>query len=310
MADARRDFTLVYEGVDISDDVDVISCVLYDKSGEADLLDLKLDHADRWFAWKPQKNDRLRVSRSGFDSKDYFLSAVSPEDGAYRIIASSQRSVYAPRRWQSYEDKTLYAILNLCAAEKNMKSALYGLNGGLRYDYILRENESAPEFMRRLCALEGACLKAVGGEYKAISIEYAQSLAPMHMVELDAKLLNARYTREESPRLGSVKIETPYGCGLARDPAFSGPERVISGLCVQDDAQAWRWAKGILLQHNRKCELLELEMDFNPGYSALVRIDVNRGTDAAGGWLIEEVRHDLFRGRTRAKLLRCLAGIG
>ena len=83
----------------------------------------------------------------------------------------------------------------------------------------------------------------------------------------------------------------------------------ISGLAVDNDAQARRWAKGILLAHNRQSEILTIEMDFNPGYTAMVRADVSSRTDANGAWIIESVEQNLLDGRTKARMLRCVTTI-
>ena len=104
MARVQRDLTLIYEGVDITDDVDIIECVCYDRSGgEADCLNMRLDHADKWFRWGPQKNDRIRVTRSGYDTKMLFLNTIAPEDGTYRIYATGAKSAAFPARYMTFD---------------------------------------------------------------------------------------------------------------------------------------------------------------------------------------------------------------
>ena len=83
MALAQADMTLIYKGTDITKQVDIIECVCRDVSGsESDCLNLKVDHADQWFRWGPQKNDTIQVKRNGYDSKTLYLNTVIPEDGA------------------------------------------------------------------------------------------------------------------------------------------------------------------------------------------------------------------------------------
>ena len=78
---------------------------------------------------------------------------------------------------------------------------------------------------------------------------------------------------------------------------------------MDDNAQAKRWASGLLLMHNRQSEMLELAMDFNPGYTAMVRINVKSSTASNGQWIVHETEQDLLNGRTKAKLLRCVTTI-
>ena len=51
-------------------------------------------------------------------------------------------------------------------------------------------------------------------------------------------------------------------------------------------------------------------MEYNPGLTAMTRIDVDSPTDADGQWLIDEVEHDFFHKKSKAKLLRCVSAIG
>ena len=311
MAETQRDITLIYEGVDITEDVDIIECVCRDVSGgEADCLNLKVDHADKWFRWGPQKNDKIRVKRSGYDTKTLYLNTIVPEDGAYRIYATASKSAPFPPRWQAFEKKTLSAILGMCAGECGMGAKLFGINGSLIYEYLLRDNMSAPAFMERLANREGAVLKALDGNYTAIGVQYAQGLPPMHEMELDDDQLDSEYIDRRDLRWASVQIKTPFGSGTAKDSGAQGQGRTITDITVDSDAMAYRWAKGILLTHNRMSESLQIEMDFNPGYTAMVRIDVKSKTDAKGQWIIHEATQNLLDGRTKAKMLRCVTSIG
>lgn len=310
MAQVQADVSLIYQGTDITDEVDIIECVCRDTSGrESDCLNLKVDHADRWFRWGPQKNDTLRVLRNGYDSGTLYLNTVIPEDGAYRIWATGAKSVPYPTRWQAFENKTLAAIMGTCAGELGMGARQSGVSGGITYEYLLRENLSAPVFLEMLANREGAVLKALGGSYVAIGVTYAQGLPAMHEMELDDDQLDSEYIDRRDRNWSSVTIKTPFGTGTARDSAANGQSRIITDMTVDSGAQAYRWAKGILTLHNRQSETLKIEMDFNPGYTAMVRIDVKSQTDAAGQWIIDETEQNLLDGRTKAKLYRCITTI-
>ena len=301
---------LIYEGTDITEDVDIIECVHSDVcGGESDCLNIKVDHAEKWFRWGPQKNDTLHVQRSGYDSGTLFLNTIIPEDGTYRILAASAKGVPFPARFQSFKNKSLNAIMTMCAGECGMGAKKYGISGVIQYKYLLRNNASAPVFLETLVNREGAALKTLSGDFVAIGIDYAQGLSPMHELQLDEKQTDSKYIDRRDLRWSSLKIETPYGSGTAVDSAADGMSRTISDLPVDDAAQAKRWARGILLLHNWQAESLEIEMDFNPGYTAMVRIDVKSSSDANGNWIIYKVRQDLLNGRTKAVLHRCLTTV-
>lgn len=303
--------TLIYQGADITQDVDIVECLHSDVSGGAcDCLNIKLDHAEKWFSWGTEKNDTLQIQRSGYDTGILYLNTVAPEGGAYRIYATSAKCVPFLPASRSYQNTTLAAIMASCGGECNMGAKQYGAAGGTPYAYLLRQNETPPAFLERLCAMEGAVLKTFGGDFTAIDVLTAQDLPAMHELALEADQMDSHYIDRRDTLWASVTIKTPFGSGSARDAdAAGGAEKMFTHIAVEDDAQAKRWARGLLLMHNRKAESLEIEMDFNPGYTAMVRVDVSSKTDAAGQWVIDQVHHDFINGRTGARLLRCRTGI-
>lgn len=186
-----------------------------------------------------------------------------------------------------------------------MGATQYGAAGNTYYAYLLRREETPPAFLERICGLEGAVLKALSGNFTAIDVMTAQALPAMHEMELKADQMDSRYIDRRDTLWKSVKIVSPFGTGSARDADAEGAEKIFYHIAVDDDAQARRWARGLLLMHNRQAESLEIEMDFNPGYTAMVRVDVSGKTDAAGEWIIDRAQQDFINGRTRARLLRC-----
>lgn len=308
--EVQKDLKLWYNGTDITKDVDILECLIRDVSGrESDCMNLLVDHADKWFKWNVQKNDTLRATRGGYDSKTLHLNTIRPEQGAFRIYATGAKCTPFPAKWESYEKQTLAAIMGTCAGEGGMGSKQSGISGGILYKYLLRENQSAPVFLEQLVNREGGVMKSLDGKFVAIGIQYAQGLASAHKVKLGDKLAESQYIDRRDEAWSSVTIDTPFGKGNAIDSRSGGKARTITEITVDNDAQAKRWAKGILLTHNRQCEILNLEMEFNPGYTAMVRIDAESRTDAAGQWIVDEVEQDLVLGRTKAKLLRCVTSI-
>ena len=302
--------TLMYEDTDITASVDIMECVCRDVSGsESDWVNLKVDHAEQWLAWGPQKNDKIRVLRSGYDSRTMYLNAIITEDGAYRIIATGAKCKPFPARWRPYENKTLASIMSQCAGELDMGARQYGVSGAIRYEYLLRKNTVAPVFLERLLNREGAALKSLNGDYVAIGIEYAQDIPAKHEIELSVTQADAAYIDRRDNAWASVQIKTPFGSAIARDGNVKGITQVITDITVDNDAQAYRWAKGLLLAHNRRCEMLRIESDFNPGYTAMGRVDVTSRTGANGEWIIHEAEHDMIEGKSRVTMFRCVRGI-
>ena len=307
MAAMQEDIRLIYEGVDITEEARVEECVVKDVSGcEKDCLNILMQRANNWYEWKPQKNDRIKVTRSGYDTQTMYLTAIAPEGNAYRIYATGAKCADNPARWNTFENMTLAGIMNLMAAESGMKAELWGINGSVAYEYLLRDLETNTAFMQRLISLEGGILKAMGGKFAAIGIEYAQRNKAMQTRKMEGDSLSVRYTDRRDGKWGGGEIVTPYGHGIARDTAAEGRMHTVTDICVNGNAEANRWAKGMLIEHNRQAETVDIDMEFNPGLTAMARVDIESRTEMEGSWIVDRATHDLMGGWTKARLLRCV----
>lgn len=302
---------LIYNGTDITDDVDIVKCVHRDVSGgRCDLLEIELENANAWYRWQPQRDDVLIAALNGYDTGAMYLNSVLPEAGRYKILATSIPSAARRRAYASYENIRLGDLLASCAAECGMGSALYGALDDCTYTYLERNNESAPAFISRILGMEGAILKTINGKMVGIGIEYAQDLAATQTIAIQADQTVARYLRREEKKLAGITLCTPYATGTAQDSSASwGLTETHADYPATDNAQAGRWARGLLLSRNRLAEELTLEMEFAPSLTAMGRIDIESTTDAAGEWLVEEAEHDLFAGKSTARLVRCIRTI-
>lgn len=302
---------VIYEGKNISDDVDVKRCVHKDVSGgRRDMLDIEFEYSNKWFGWQPQRDDKIRIELDGYSTGDLYVNTILPEHGRYRIIATGAKAAARRKAWASYEEKSLSAIMATCAAECGMEHGLYGISGGNVYPFIVRESEDGMAFLDRLLTLEGGRLKCLNGKLRGIGIEYAQGQAAGQTVELDSTQMQARYIHREDIKYAGITVQTPYAKASAFDSSVGGGVHpIISTLPALDNAQAGRWARGLLLDHNRTAEVLELGMEYNAGMTALARIDIESSTDAAGEWVVDEVEHDFVILKTKATLLRCVTTI-
>ncbi|MBQ8507221.1 MAG: phage late control D family protein [Clostridia bacterium] len=301
---------LIYQGTDISDYVDMHSCVHRDVSGgRCDSIDIEFEHAGNWYAWQPARDDVIEVEHDGYTTGRLYLNTILPENGRYRLIATSLPGSAMRRTWQSFRDMTLADIMRSCAAQCDMDWALYGLDEGTVYPYIERQNESCAAFLNRLMRLEGAVLKCVNGRMAGIGIGYAQEIEAMQEITISAEQDAAQYRRLDGMKYGALTIRTPFAEATARDSAASGEQQILTCYPARDIMQAGRWARGLLLENNRRAEQLTLTTELNIGMTAMARIDISGSTDASGDWLVDEAEHDFINERTTARLLRCISTI-
>ena len=297
---------LYYEGADIADDVDVKKCIYTDVSGgRRDMLEIEFEYSEKWFGWQPQRDDTIRAVLDGLDTGILYVNTVLPEQGRYRIIATGAKSGARRAATASFENRTLGAIMAICAGECGMEQGLYGISAGNIYPYMLRENEAATAFIDRLMIMEGGRLKCMNGKLRGIGIEYAQSQTATQRIEIDSTQLQARYQRREDMKYSGITVMSPFARASAYDSSAGGSNHpVITTLPAMDNAQAGRWARGILMNHNRQAEELNISMEFNAGLTAFARIDIESDTDADGEWVVDEAEHDLVTMKSTARFFR------
>ena len=299
---------LYYEGVDITGSVNITRCVHRDVShGRADSLEIELDHAAAWYRWGAKTDDTIQIKYNGYDTGILYLNAVYPEGDKFKILATSLPSAARRKAWGSFQNKSLSTIMRHCAAECGLDAKPYGISAALTYPFILRRNEGCAAFLDRLGNWEGAVIKTFNGAFRAISVEYAQGLAAKKNLVITTDQKGVRYTRRDNIKLRGVSVHTPFAQATAHDPAAGGDNHpVFTHLPARDIAQAKRFARGMLMMHNRKAETLSISSSFDAGMTSMIRVDVEGNTDANGRWLVDEVEHDLKNGTSTAKLLRVL----
>lgn len=301
---------IFYQNVNITDRVIVSSAKCRDVSdGRCDSLDIVLHQAATWFNWNPTTDDKIEVTHGGYSTGEMFVSSVIPEDGKYRILATAQKSAARRKARRSFEGKTLEDIMSYCAAECGMEYRIYGIDGKIRYPYMLRKEESCAAFLSRLAKMEGAVLKTYSGRLTMIGIAAAQKIQPNETMQIEARQLGSAYQRKET-KYKTLTIKTPYVSVSATDSAASkGVGKVFCDIPAADAATAGRWARGLLLAHNRKADTMTLHTTFHSTWSAMVRIDITGDTEANGQWIIDEVEHDFIENTSWAVMLRCIESV-
>ena len=300
-----------YEQTDITDVVQVRECTVHDTAGRrCDSMNIEFENAAVWDRWSPQEDDRIAVTESAYDSGIMYVNTVQEENGRYRIYATSLPCKARNRGYFAYKEKTLEDILRHCAAVSGMDFGAYGLDLSLVIPYIERDNEGCAAFLSRLLALEGAVLKCINGKYAAIGLEYAQSIPVRSTAEVTAKQKGLQYHRS-GMTLKKLTVASPYASATAEDTAVDSSHVTLTKSClpVMDNVQAGRWARGLLLHHNRECEQIYMTQKFNAGLTAMTRMDILSSTAANGAWIVEDVEHDLKNLKTSALLRPCITTI-
>lgn len=302
---------LYWNGVDITGKVNITGCNYRDACGErADCLTLEMENAADWYRWSPEEGDEIDVWRGNNHTGKLVLSAVLPRDGRYRVFASGLKGDMGRRKWQSYENLSFAALYEQCAAECGMKAALHGTDGKDKIRYVIRQMESGAAFLARIGAWEGLQLKCRGGIMHGIDILSAQERDAITGLRIGAEDRGTWYTKSETGKLSRLTVMTPWAQATARDTDAAGNGSLtVTDIPAENSAQAGKWARGLLLKHNRLHENLEIDTALDMRIGAMEKIEVTGGTAMDGEWMVEEAEHDLFNERTYARMRRCVRSI-
>ena len=302
---------IYYQDKDITSYVIPRLCVVHDTEGErCDSLEIEFENAAGWYRWEPEEDDRILVTQDGYDTGIMYVNTMLPEEGRFRILATALPCKARRKMNRSFTEKTIEEIMQSAAMASGMKYALYGVDGQTVIPYIQQDNEGSAAFLFRLLRMEGATLKCVNGKYTAIGLSYAQEREAYQSFDIDPQRRGSEYVRSGS-KLYSLTVRTPYAAATAVDRAISSGRltEIREELPAKDDIQAGRWARGLLLDHNRKCEALNIQSEFNTGFTAATCIDINSNAVLSGKWIIAEVKHDFINKTSAAKLYRCITTI-
>lgn len=302
---------LIYEGVDITDKVEMSGAVTTDNGGgTSDMIELSLYNAADWLRWGPATDDHIEIIDTGYRTGAMYIDTLLPDGDIYKLRAYSMPLRAREKRWSSYERVTLYELVSIVAAEMGMDVAFYGVNQDEQYPFLLRRNEAAPAFLQRILALEGATLKCCDGKLVAVDILWAQERAPVCELELAADMAGAKHNKTQGRGYSCCEVKSPFGSGTANDTASLGTGTLlITNEPTWNDVQAARWARGALLSENRGNEKLTWKLDFTPSMTGLVRVDISAPGEIGGAWILDQVKHDHIERKSDCTFLRCLNSI-
>ena len=150
---------VTYKGVDITDSVAISRCYhdMY-ASGQSDSLYLRLkDAKNLWDSWEPAIGDEIRVDYGSISTGTMFVSSLSPENGAFSIIAHSAPKSGFDLQSKAWQSVRLLQVANEIAKKHSLSFVSYGVEDRL-YSYISQDNEGDFRFLNRLARREGCSI--------------------------------------------------------------------------------------------------------------------------------------------------------
>ena len=302
---------ILYNGVDISDDVSVNQCYhdMY-AEGRSDMLTIRFnDAANLWDRWAPQIDDHLDIVYGTIRTGKMFVSSAMPANGLYTLNAmAAPQSAYS-RRHKAWHRVKLSQIAEEIAGRHGFELDNQGIDDYL-YTYILQKNESDLAFLHRRCTLEGCAFLVYDGRlvlYRQINMEQQ---SPVETVTLSPDA-DYRYCDNSRILYGSCRVECGDYAGEyvadSTNPRVLLPEH---GLTVGSNAEAARFARGLLREANKGAYNGYIRGQICPQYAAASVVDLvnDRAPSWNGAVYVTHLRNDYAAGQMKLFFRRPLGG--
>lgn len=301
---------ITYQGTDITENVSINRCWhdMY-AAGRSDTLQLRVNDVDHiWDSWAPAIGDEIKVDYGSIGTGKMFVTAATPMNGLYDISAQSAPGTGYENHDKAWEKVHLLQLGEEIAGRHGLRFASYGVENQL-YQYLLQKNEGDFHFLHRRAQLEGCAILVYDGTLVLYSESYmeAQSAIETLDVSLDA---DYRYTDNRAEMYGSCLIENGVYSGTFSAGGGSKILKPAPTFWIGSNAEAARFAKGLLRAENKGCCGGYVYSRIVPGYAAAstVALQNTRAPSWDGTVFLDHIRNDYGRGKSKIFFRKPLEG--
>ena len=300
---------LIYEGVDITNDVEINRAEVTDSAGgQADSLEIKFSDAQKlWSKWKPEKNHRIELKKGGFSSGVMFIDSWVQLPGFFILRALSVPQEVKTPFYRAWEDVRFLEIVQEIAGRYGFQIQTFGIENH-HYKRLNQSNKTDIEFLSDLCKLESYSLKITNKSiviYNEVLIEKDVHIKKIYLEDFDGD-----FYFEDSIAGAYSACQVLYGDikAEAKDSAVKGPIKKVTDLYVSSIGEAQRFSAGILRNLNKERAWGKCRIRLDPGIAAGSMVEISGVGISDGKYFCEKVVHEFVSGKTKLYLRRPLEG--
>ena len=296
---------LIYEGVDISEDVVVNKCVNDMRiDGFPDAVRLVLADDGTWDAWFPRFGERFVARNGQADSGLMHIHAVEPGSGVYVLRASSvPLDMEQTARSGTWEDVTLSLLAQEIAARNGLQYVPQPFEDRC-YDLVVQEHQPDLAFLRHRCLLEG--LSFVVLDQRLVLFDLARIEAQEPACIIGAGDSDARYALTEDAAGSYGACEVSNGAIVGKAQSATGPAHRTLYVSLYERiasiGEANRYAENLLADANRRARRGVIWSDtLQDGLAAgsVIHLNAPYARSWTGKALVWRIRHDYILERSK-----------
>ena len=287
---------LYYNGADIYNDVSVNYCV-HEMFAEkqADMLVVRFnDPKGVWSKWNPAAGDTLRFTEGASNTGKMFVHSMKPENGLFTLRALSIPKSGATKNSRSWQGVRFLQLGNDIAKAHGLTFKYYGCKDQV-YPYLKQENETDFAFYARLCMLECCQMLIFDGTLLVYNEQKFESQTPTGTLTVEENG-QFSYSDTRASCYGSCVISSGSYSGKFTAPGTKNTAvlRPSKPVPVTSNAEAARFAKGLLRNANKYGHTGQFSKSLLPGYAAasLLNLKTQKASAWDGAVFVYKVRHD------------------
>lgn len=299
---ADRILKVFYNGVDITNDISINSCI-HDMfaCSTADTLTLKFNDINKvWDSWKPQNEDLISVVCGVAKSGAMYIDSVIPENGLMTLRASSIPPTAKTVNNKSWENVRLLQLAKEIANRHGLGFESYGVDDRL-YSYVRQENKPDFEFLQQRCELESLAFLVYDKKLILYSEEYLESQKPVKTITIDTDK-DFTYTNNAQKGYGKITIKNGDLTGTyTSSNKLSKVKDIVISTYMSGQDEANRFAKGILRQENKNLATGIFKDAIMREFSAgsIMGIKTIGASSWNGNAFISHIRHDYIKSTSK-----------
>lgn len=304
---------IIYNDVDITNSVQTTTAQITDNAGgKPDSLTVVFSDTDGlWSKWKPAKNDTVRITHNGFDTGTLFVDELWQRSGSFEIKALSIPQTSKSAHTQGWEKVRLLEIATEIATRHGLTLQSFEITNHL-YERVDQQEIADFAFLADFCMLEGYALK-INNRSVVIyseSFEEQKPVNPNISVVGNGSINDADFRNKSTDTYQKciVRSNDPsYIEGEFSDPNIFGPT-IKRDLYATNQAEAIRWARGVLRSYNKLMVTGSMAINLNTNYAAGTSLNVQDIGLFDGKYFIHALVHDFINNKTKLTLRKPLEG--
>lgn len=283
---------VIYNGVDITKDITVQSCIMTDSNGgKQDYCKISFANGGKvWQEWKTQYNDELRIINGYSDSGIMYINGIGSNENAYTLILLPTPTTTKKKKNRIWRDVQLSEIIRDVSNSLGFKVEFYGFKD-YTYSSKAQINQTDLAFMCEACACEGLNVKIFDKKI-IIYDEKALYLAEASGTITPDECSFYSFDDENIP-LSAVTVKyfdvakrQVISYAAKADGVYGGS--ITLPIKVDNQAQAERFAKNYLHKNNNFIDCGTMKLKNGDVFASGSVINLKDFAGQSGKWYINE----------------------